>query len=157
MSCLATYVLVSVALRHNSYAYGHCVPCLDVETLQRQARPAVCRGGLHPPDISTGRCNRPLHAIRPLYCRRLLLCLLFQRPVGITYMPLCHCALRSLHQSSYHYHGDKQNKNTTQINLQWCFCYCLTAPCDMGSIFPYASVSPWHMAGYCYRFWSAPT
>jgi len=39
------------------------------------------------------------------------------------------------------------NKKTVQINLRRFSCYCLTAPCEVGSVSHYASASPSRNAG----------
>ena len=48
------------------------------------------------------------------------------------------------------------NKNTTQVNLRWCLCYCLTARCDGLSISSRFSQSfTWGgLACYCFRLTS---
>jgi hypothetical protein len=44
------------------------------------------------------------------------------------------------------------NENTTRFASRWCLSYCLAAPCEMGSVFHYASVSPSHNAGCLLSF-----
>jgi hypothetical protein len=44
------------------------------------------------------------------------------------------------------------NKNTTRLASRWCLSYCLAAPCEMGSVFHYASVSPSRNAGCLLSF-----
>ena len=45
-----------------------------------------------------------------------------------------------------------KDSKTTQINLRWSLSYCLTAPCDVGSISMYASVSPSRTSGCLLTF-----
>ena len=47
--------------------------------------------------------------------------------------------------------------NTTQVNLRWCLCYCLTAPCDGLSISSRFSQSFTWGGLACYGFWLTST
>src|ERR1017187_1101442 len=46
----------------------------------------------------------------------------------------------------------RANKNTIRLASRWCLSYCLAAPCEMGSVFHYASVSPSRNAGCLLSF-----
>src|ERR1700678_932337 len=45
-----------------------------------------------------------------------------------------------------------QNKNTIRLASRWCSSYCLAAPCELGSVFHYASASPSRNAGCLLSF-----
>src|ERR1700722_2471326 len=55
-------------------------------------------------------------------------------------------------RSHSEYFHTTTNKNTIRFASRWCLSYCLAAPCEMGSVFHYASVSPSRNAGCLLSF-----
>ena len=58
-------------------------------------------------------------------------------------------SILSFHLQKTELHAQKTaaNKNTTQVNPRRCICYCLTAPCELGSVSNHASASPSRESG----------